>query len=127
MIRQEIAINGPPSAEAIFDVVPIADARFAEFPAEIHFLIAIERAEVDQTRIDILQLAADLLNLLYGRFESASGGFFALPKLHGLIARRHGAAQHRNTLLDVQKLRIDFFVFLLGSDQGAQQPLQLRQ
>ena len=88
MVFEEFGVNPPAAGKAISDVVPIRDAGFAKPPAEIHLLIAIERGEIYQAGVEVLDLAADLLHPFERRFQIARSGVFASAEQLGFVARR---------------------------------------
>src|SRR5262249_10273175 len=58
VVLEEIRVNRFASGKAFVHAVPVADAGFAHFPAQVHFLAVEEGREVDQTYVEILDDAA---------------------------------------------------------------------
>jgi hypothetical protein len=73
MVHAEIVVDYFAAAKAFLQPMPVADGRFAQLPAQIDFLAAVERSEVNQPDIEILKLASERMNPLYGVLQPASG------------------------------------------------------
>jgi len=69
MIGEELVVDGFPAAKTFLDAVPEADAILAEFPAQADFLAMVERQEIDQTGLQILDQRADLFDAVEGVLE----------------------------------------------------------
>jgi len=92
MVCEKFGVDPAAAGKAIGDVVPIRDAGFTKSPAEIDFFVAIERREIHQAGVEVLDLAADFLHSLECRFQIARGGVFAPAEQFGFVARRNHSA-----------------------------------
>lgn len=112
MMSEKILIDRAASAVTVLNIMPEADAGFADFPAEVDFPVAVERGEVDEPHVDILELAAKLLNILDGGFQSPPGSVFARAELEYAFFWGNHAAQKRDAMRDVSEFRLGLFVRL---------------
>ena len=69
MVFKEFAVDRPPAAKTVRNVMPERNSGFAEPPAEVNFLVAIECREIHQPSLQIFHLEADLLDPFECRFE----------------------------------------------------------
>src|SRR5688572_20848290 len=96
-----------PSREAGVKLVEVGDRLLAQLPAEIDVAALVAADEIDQTYLEVLQLAADLGQLvevdveavdgriqfgLYAVMLFAGGGFEVGLELGGLLAGGHDVA-----------------------------------
>ena len=58
MVAAEVLVDRPAAAKTFCEIVPKANAFFAQSPAKENFLAAIERWEVQQSDLKIFYLAA---------------------------------------------------------------------
>src|SRR5215467_8783982 len=91
VVLEKIAVDWFPPRETFIDAVPVADPRFAHLPAQIHFPPPKQRGKVHQTYVEILDQAADLLNLLDRRLQPLA----VLIPLDPLV--EHEFAVHHNS------------------------------
>src|ERR1700685_1266162 len=101
--------------------MPIPDTAFAQFPAQVHFLVAIESRKIDQPRFQVLELAPDFLNLLEARLQTPGCCVFPAAKLTDALPRRHHPAGECNALINVRKLGLILFVILFELNQAPEQ------
>src|SRR5579875_263642 len=127
MVLQKLGVNGTASAESIFHVMPESDTRFAQFPAKVHFPALIQRREIDQSGVDILHLAADLLDSVERALEIAPVRVFPRPKLEYALARRNHPAGERYLIRNTRQFPVGAFELAFAIDEGPEQTLYFRQ
>ena len=105
---------------AVFEGVPELNARFPQFPAEEDGFTASQAIEVHEAQVEILQPAADFLQLLERGLELLHELQLPLGQLVDLrFERLDGMAVAGGELAD------DFFQLMIGPQNGALEPLQL--
>src|SRR5262245_21148126 len=73
----KIVVDGFPAPEAFVHSVPEADSILSEFPAEINLRAGEFGGEIDEAYVEILDDAAEILDLLHDAFQPRSGHFAA--------------------------------------------------
>ena len=73
--------SGPAARESVLDGVPVPDLVLAELPAEQHGLAAAERREVDEPLVEILDLDAELDDVVDARGPARARAARPRPRL----------------------------------------------
>jgi hypothetical protein len=107
--------------------VPETDAGFAELPAEIHFLAAVERGEIDQSGFYVFDLRADFLDALDCLFQTGGSALLALAAIGDFVVRRDHASGEGDALVDEREFGIGLIVRFLELDYRAEKPFDFRQ
>ena len=89
-----------PAGEAVVDAVPPGDLVLAELPAEQHRLAVVQRREVDQAGVEILDLGAVTRDLVDQAGEPPCDGVDLGCRL-GELGRRDAAAVAADLLLEL--------------------------
>src|ERR1039458_4347529 len=98
MMVAKILVDGFAAAKSLIHSVPEFDLRLALLPAQVNFLAAKLRREIDQSGIQILHHAADGLRLLDGAAQVGGRGIAPLPYIHRLISIHSQPAHHGDPL-----------------------------
>src|SRR5579863_7202041 len=77
MSGEKIVVNRLAPAKSFLGAVPETDAILPEFPAQTHFLPAIEGKKIDQPDVEILDLCADVLDAIQCVLERGGAGVAA--------------------------------------------------
>ena len=62
MLVEELLIDGLAAAKPFLDAMPEPNAGFAQFPAKINFFAVKLRGEIDETDIQVLYHASELVD-----------------------------------------------------------------
>ncbi len=116
-MRTEVVEDWPPSRETIVDVVPIVDAGLPQFPAQIDFAVIERRREIDQSDLEVFDLATDLLEGLDGLAQLLHCLVLLLATLehgHGVDLGTAGEVNLRRDLLQMLIDRCGFALRFAG-------------
>ena len=81
-LSTKVLVDGPAAAEAFVDAVPVVDVGFVHAPAEIDFLAAEQRGEIDQAGVEILDQNAHLFDAFDEIFQRLGVGVvLGFPRL----------------------------------------------
>src|ERR1039458_4351928 len=98
MVVAKILVDGFAAAKPLFHSVPELDLRLPQLPAQVNFLAAKLRREIDQPDVQILHHAADRLHLLDGATQAGGRSIAPLPRINRLVAVHRHPAHHRDPL-----------------------------
>src|ERR1035438_4400492 len=98
MVVAKILVDGFAPAKSFFHPMPELDPRLAQLPAQINFLAAKLRREIDQPDIQILHHAADGLHLFDGATQAGGGSVAQFARINRLVAVHHHPAHHGDPL-----------------------------
>src|SRR5215471_15369465 len=126
VVIEKVLIDGLASAETLVDAVPIVDPRLSQFPAEVDFGSAEQSGKVDQTDIQILDQATDLLYAFDCIAQSCRSLFAPGLGFHCTFTIDHDPAQHHDALVHRLDRALRLLVDTLSVYGAAQQAFYFR-
>ena len=120
MVGEELLIDTFPAVKAFLDAMPISNGGFTEAPAQVDFLILIDRWKIDEAGIRVFDEHAGFLNFFKFPFEAGEALIFAgLDGVDAAVVHLR-ATHHHNVLGKSMEFPASLLVFLAEAQQFAQ-------